>query len=159
MKKNLAVVPLLLGALALMPALAQQQDVPGQNSLQGDPAKFHRIAARAIPNQYIVVLEEDVDLKADTLGAAAAVFSAERRADEVMRAVGGAPTHVYAHAIHGFAMAAPHVAGVAARFLQSTPGATPAQVRNELVAQATTGRLSGIPSGTANRLLFLSSAR
>ena len=59
----------------------------------------------------------------------------------------------------GTSMATPHVAGVAARFLQSNPAATPAQVRNELVAQATLNHLSGLPTGTANRLLFWSSAR
>jgi subtilisin family serine protease len=56
--------------------------------------------------------------------------------------------------ISGTSMAAPHVAGVAARYLQSAPNASPAQVRNEIVNNATTNRLSGIPSGTANRLLF-----
>jgi subtilisin family serine protease len=61
--------------------------------------------------------------------------------------------------ISGTSMAAPHVAGVAARFLQSNRGAAPATVRNELVAQATLNTLSGIPTGTANRLLFWSSAR
>jgi subtilisin family serine protease len=61
--------------------------------------------------------------------------------------------------ISGTSMATPHVAGVAARFLQNNRGATPAQVRNELVAQATLNHLSGIPGGTANRLLFWSSSR
>jgi subtilisin family serine protease len=61
--------------------------------------------------------------------------------------------------LSGTSMATPHVAGVAARFLQGTTGVTPAQVRNELVAQATLNHLTGIPSGTANRLLFWSSAR
>jgi len=61
--------------------------------------------------------------------------------------------------ISGTSMATPHVAGVAARFLQSNPTASPAAVRNELVAQATLNHLSGIPTGTANRLLFWSSAR
>jgi hypothetical protein len=32
-------------------------------------------------------------------------------------------------------------------------------VRNEIVAQATLNRLTGIPSGTANRLLFWASSR
>jgi subtilisin family serine protease len=58
--------------------------------------------------------------------------------------------------ISGTSMATPHVAGVAARYLQSNPSAPPTTVRNALVADATTGRLSGIPSGTANRLLFRS---
>jgi subtilisin family serine protease len=61
--------------------------------------------------------------------------------------------------LSGTSMASPHVAGVAARVLQSSPSASPATVRNTIVNNATTGRLSGIPSGTANRLLFMSSAQ
>ncbi len=61
--------------------------------------------------------------------------------------------------ISGTSMATPHVAGVAARFLQNNRTASPATVRNEIVNQATLNRLSGIPSGTANRLLFWSSSR
>jgi aqualysin 1 len=61
--------------------------------------------------------------------------------------------------LSGTSMAAPHVAGVAARYLQVAPGAVPAGVRNQIVNNATTNRLSGIPSGTANRLLFWSGTR
>jgi subtilisin family serine protease len=61
--------------------------------------------------------------------------------------------------LSGTSMASPHVAGVAARYLESNRNATPAQVRNEIVNNATTNRLSGIPSGTANRLLFWSGSR
>lgn len=61
--------------------------------------------------------------------------------------------------ISGTSMASPHVAGVAARVLQGSPGSSPATVRNSIVNAATTSRLSGIPSGTANRLLFWSSAQ
>ena len=49
--------------------------------------------------------------------------------------------------ISGTSMATPHVAGVAARFLQNNRTASPATVRNEIVNQATLNRLSGIPSG------------
>jgi subtilisin family serine protease len=59
--------------------------------------------------------------------------------------------------LSGTSMASPHVAGVAARVLQGNPGASPATVRNDIVNQATLNRLSGIPSGTANRLLFRAS--
>ncbi|HET9530168.1 MAG TPA: S8 family peptidase, partial [Blastocatellia bacterium] len=58
--------------------------------------------------------------------------------------------------LSGTSMASPHVAGVAARILQGSPGASPATVRNTIVNDATLNRLSGIPSGTANRLLFRS---
>ena len=61
--------------------------------------------------------------------------------------------------ISGTSMATPHVAGVAARFLQSNPTASPASVRNAIVNAATLNHLSGVPSGTANRLLFWSSAQ
>jgi subtilisin family serine protease len=61
--------------------------------------------------------------------------------------------------LSGTSMASPHVAGVVARYLQSNPGATPAQARNELVAVATLNHLSGLPTGTANRLLFWASNR
>lgn len=58
--------------------------------------------------------------------------------------------------LSGTSMASPHVAGVAARILQGNPGASPATVRNSIVNAATLNHLSGIPSGTANRLLFWS---
>ena len=102
MRKSLAMVTLLLGTLALLPALAQQQDAAGQKDLQSDTAKFHRQGARAIPNHYIVVLDEDVSLP-DRFGAAPDTLAIEKRADDVMRTVGAVPTFVYTSALHGFA--------------------------------------------------------
>ena len=61
--------------------------------------------------------------------------------------------------LSGTSMATPHVTGVAARYLQTHTTATPAQVRDAIVAAATLNHLSGIPAGTANRLLFWSSAQ
>jgi subtilisin family serine protease len=61
--------------------------------------------------------------------------------------------------LSGTSMATPHVTGVVARFLQANPTASPATARNALVNAATLNHLSGIPSGTANRLLFWSSAQ
>jgi hypothetical protein len=53
-------------------------------------------------------------------------------------------------------MATPHVAGVAARYLQTHTTATPAQVSTALVAAATPNKVTNPGSGSPNRLLFLS---
>ena len=58
--------------------------------------------------------------------------------------------------ISGTSMATPHVAGAAALYLETTPGATPAQVHDALIGNATPNRINGIPagSGTVNLLLY-----
>jgi len=56
--------------------------------------------------------------------------------------------------MQGTSMAAPHVAGVAALFLQGNPGSTPAQVASALVNNATTGKVTSAGTGSPNRLLF-----
>jgi serine protease len=55
--------------------------------------------------------------------------------------------------ISGTSMAAPHVAGVAALYLDEVPSATPAQVEVALESAAVSGRLSSIGSGSPNLLL------
>lgn len=60
--------------------------------------------------------------------------------------------------ISGTSMASPHTAGVAALYLQSSPGASPAAVHKALASAATTRRITGIDRrfypGTADLLLF-----
>jgi subtilisin family serine protease len=56
--------------------------------------------------------------------------------------------------ISGTSMASPHVAGVAALYLQSNPGASPSTVASALIANATTGKVTSAGSGSPNRLLF-----
>ncbi|MFC3990400.1 S8 family peptidase [Actinoplanes siamensis] len=54
----------------------------------------------------------------------------------------------------GTSMATPHVAGAAALLLDGNPSLTPSQVRNRLVADATTGKVTD-RRGSPNRLLFV----
>ncbi|HEY0602714.1 MAG TPA: S8 family peptidase [Herpetosiphonaceae bacterium] len=58
--------------------------------------------------------------------------------------------------ISGTSMASPHVAGVAALYLAGNTGASPASVSSWITSNATSGVISGNPSGTPNRLLFKS---
>ncbi|PRX49091.1 peptidase inhibitor I9 [Prauserella shujinwangii] len=56
--------------------------------------------------------------------------------------------------ISGTSMATPHVAGAAALYLAGNPSATPKQVRDALVANGTTGKVSSPGSGSPNVLLY-----
>jgi hypothetical protein len=51
-------------------------------------------------------------------------------------------------------MASPHVAGVAALYLEANSSASPASVTSAIKNSGTTGRLSGIGSGSPNLLLY-----
>lgn len=55
----------------------------------------------------------------------------------------------------GTSMAAPHVAGVAARLLQIYPGSSHVQIRDHIVSTASANKISGSLGGAANLLLFM----
>ncbi|GAA1397707.1 S8 family serine peptidase [Luteococcus peritonei] len=54
----------------------------------------------------------------------------------------------------GSSMAAPHVSGAAALVLQARPTWTPAQVGTQILNQSTRNVMTGLPTGTPNRLLY-----
>lgn len=56
--------------------------------------------------------------------------------------------------ISGTSMASPHVTGATALYLGQNPTATPAQVQTALIANASTGKLSGLDAASPNRLLY-----
>ena len=56
----------------------------------------------------------------------------------------------------GTSMASPHVAGVVARMLQTSPLSTPAQIWAEIDAATTAGVITGTTVGDPNKLLFMS---
>ena len=56
--------------------------------------------------------------------------------------------------ISGTSMATPHVAGVAALYLQGSPSAAPSTVSAAIVNGATTNVVSGAGTGSPNRLLY-----
>ncbi|WP_310718503.1 S8 family peptidase [Streptomyces lydicus] len=58
------------------------------------------------------------------------------------------------HSLTGTSMAAPHVTGAAALYLSAHPDASPAQVHQALLDNATQGKVSDAGSGSPNRLLF-----
>lgn len=56
--------------------------------------------------------------------------------------------------ISGTSMATPHVAGAAALYLATNTSASPATVKSAILNNASTSKISSVPSGTPNRLLF-----
>jgi len=69
----------------------------------------------------------------------------------ILTANQGGPSATIARS--GTSLAAPHVTGIAAIYLENNPTATPAQVRNAIVDLATTGVLSNV-AGSPNKLAF-----
>jgi subtilisin family serine protease len=56
--------------------------------------------------------------------------------------------------ISGTSMASPHVAGVAALYLQGNTSATPATVANAITSTSTTNKVTSAGTGSPNRLVY-----
>ncbi len=63
-------------------------------------------------------------------------------------------TNTSTSTISGTSMASPHVAGAAALYLQGSPNASPSTVRNALVNNGTTGKVTSPGTGSPNVLLY-----
>lgn len=63
-------------------------------------------------------------------------------------------TNSHSNTISGTSMATPHVAGLAAYILSLEGKRTPAALSSRLIALATLNKITGLPSGTPNRLAF-----
>jgi subtilisin family serine protease len=96
MKKNVGALMLSSIAaivLALFPVAAQQQDF----SQSASTARFHRQGVRAIPNHYIVVLDNDASGRIGNAATNARMIS------QLMPEWAGTVTRRFDHAINGFA--------------------------------------------------------
>ena len=56
--------------------------------------------------------------------------------------------------LSGTSMASPHVAGVAALYKQANPSASSTTIRNAIVNNATTNKITNVGTGSPNRLLY-----
>jgi uncharacterized protein (TIGR03437 family) len=56
--------------------------------------------------------------------------------------------------LNGTSLAAPHVAGAAALYLEANSSATPVEVASAIIGSATAGQLSDVGTGSPNLLLF-----
>jgi subtilisin family serine protease len=74
-------------------------------------------------------------------------------ATDVLAALGSGENNL-ACRLTGTSMAAPHVSGVVAQYLQTHPNATPAEVESVIVSMATVGAVTGNLGGSPNRMLF-----
>lgn len=66
-----------------------------------------------------------------------------------------ASSNTAAATLSGTSMSAPHVAGVAGLYLEAFPNATPGQVAQAILSEATQGAVAFPGSGTPNRLLYM----
>jgi subtilisin family serine protease len=56
--------------------------------------------------------------------------------------------------LSGTSMASPHVAGVAALYKQANPSASATTIRNAIVNNASTNKITNVGTGSPNRLLY-----
>jgi len=115
----------------------------GQDACSFSPSRVAAVIAVGATNRS--------DTRADysNFGRCVALFAP---GEDIVSDYGTSDTNVAT--LSGTSMAAPHVSGVVAQYLQANPTATPAQVRAAVVGLATVNVVNGLGTDTPNRLLF-----
>ena len=104
----------------------------------------------AVPDALTVASTADDDSASDFTNGGSCVDLAAPGTDITSDWIGGDDA---TNTISGTSMASPHVAGVAALYLEANPDADPAAVSQGLVDGAVPDAIQGLPEGTANLLL------
>ncbi|MFC5804161.1 S8 family peptidase [Streptomyces formicae] len=122
----------------------------GNGILIGIPAKACNYSPARVPEAITVGATDNTDRRASfsNYGSCLDVFAP---GVDITSAWMGSDSAT--NTISGTSMATPHTAGVAALYLADNPSATPAQVRDALVNNATNGKVTNPLSGSPNKLL------
>ncbi|MFF9867994.1 S8 family serine peptidase [Streptomyces sp. NPDC013953] len=123
----------------------------GNGNILGLPEKACNTSPARVPEAITVGATDNADKRASfsNYGTCVDLFAPGVKITSAWR-TGDTATNT----ISGTSMAAPHTAGVAALYLARHPAASPAQVRDALVGNATPGKVQNALTGSPNRLLY-----
>jgi aqualysin 1 len=105
-----------------------------------------------VPEAITVGMTDQRDYRADisNYGVCVDIFAP----GAAIASTGNMPNYPYEHIMSGTSTASPHVAGVAALYLEANPGTSPQQVRDAIVGSATPDILTNIGEGSPNLFLY-----
>jgi subtilisin family serine protease len=122
----------------------------GNGNILGLPENACNTSPARVPGAVTVGATDDTDRRASfsNYGTCVDLFAPGVKVTSAWR-TGDTATST----LSGTSMAAPHAAGVAALYLAEHPTASPAQVRDALVGNATSGKVRNALTGSPDRLL------